>query len=99
MSDLKPGEVNTTSYVDDLEGYQSVPSQNSVDNTQMRDAVGGNSLIALNLINKAAIDTIDVFHDVPSQNSADNVVMSDVIGNKTDTGYFKFKCRGQLLHG
>ena len=49
------------------------------------DTVGGNSLVALTKINKAAIDTIDGMQDVPSQDSADNVVARDVIGNKTDT--------------
>ena len=92
MSDLKPGEVNTTSLVDDLEGYHDVPSQDSADDAQMRDVigkksdtVGGDSLVSLSKILSAALAIVDGFHDVPSQNSVDNAQSRDVAGNKTDT--------------
>jgi len=71
---------------------ETVPAQNSADNTTFRDVLGnktdtvdGTSLVSLSKINKAAIDTIDGLHDVPSANSTDNVNVRDVLGNKTDT--------------
>lgn len=71
---------------------ENIPSADSADNDHVSDVVGnktdtvgGDSLVAVEKQNAAAIAVVDAFHDVPAADAADNVVMSDVIGNKTDT--------------
>jgi hypothetical protein len=92
-------ETATITEVASLITFHDVPSQNSSDNANLRDAVGnktdttaGTSLIALckqivedtGTTIPATISTIDSFHDVPAKDSTDNAVVSDVLGNKTD---------------
>jgi hypothetical protein len=93
-------ETATITEVASLITFHDVPSQNSSDNANLRDAVGnktdttaGTSLIALckQIIEDtgttipATISTIDGLLDVPTADLATNATINQVVGNKDDT--------------